>query len=282
MTICRNQARLLRRVVVVMALLGVAVLPCWCQAPSGKPGVSEVLANLQSKEWQQRSTAIEQIYDNPDVLQSAKLRASLMNLRDREDRESYESSHKAQAAMPADTNVARAEDNSDEEEFAWYDSQLTEIVGSFVNWTDPRQACIMVNAGWVDYRTSAPEAASRANAAIPCILKRAKDDQAIYREIAIPMLVEALARGKDALDPEAIRKGKQIILNDLHDSDDGLRSGTVIALGDYGGPDVIPVLQEIVRSDPAFEKTANGGKWFLIRDSAAKAIVEIQKREAQQ
>ena len=271
----------LRRVVLLITLMGAAALPCWCQAPSSKPGVSDVLAKLQSKEWTERSSAIEQIYDNPAVLHSAKLRTALMDLLDRENRESYESSHKAQTTKPSDTNAARAEEGPEGEEFAWYSSSLTDIVGSFANWTDPRQACIMVNAAWVDYRTSASEAASRARAAMPCILKMAEDDQTIYRHIAIPMLVEALARGKDALDSETIRKAKRTILEDLHDSNAGLRSGTVIALGNNGGADVIPALQEIARSDPAFEKTGNGGKWFLIRDEAVKAIAEIQKREAQ-
>ena len=95
------------------------------------------------------------------------------------------------------------------------------------------------------------------------------------------MLVEALARGKDALDSRTVQSAKQIILNDLHDSDAGVRAGTVVALGNFGGTDTIPTLQEIARSDPASESTDNGGQWFPIRESAAKAIAEIQKREAQ-
>jgi hypothetical protein len=268
----------------LVTLIGAAALPCWGQSPSGKPSVTDVLTKLQSKEWTERSTGIEEIYDNPDVLHSPKLKEELIDLLDKENKENRrpDESANAQAAKPIDASAARAEDDSDEEEFAWYFSKLGEIVGSFVNWTDPHQACIMVNAAWVDYETSAAEAAFRAKAAMPCILKMAEDHQTIYRHIAIPMLVEALARGKDALDSEAIRKAKQIILNDLHDSDAGLRSGTVIALGDYGEADVIPTLKQIARSDPTFEKTDNGGQWFLIRDDAVKAIAAIQNREAPQ
>jgi hypothetical protein len=272
---------LLRAAVFLLSSMAASVVPCWCQASSGKLGVSDVLAKLQSQEWTKRTSAIEQMYDNPDVLHSAKIQAALVDLLDKENMEQCESSPKAQTRNPH-TNMARAQEDPGEEEWSWYFSSLVDIVGSFANWTDPRQACIMVNAAWVDYRTSAAEAASRAKAALPWILKRCNKNDADDRIIAIPMLVEALARGRDVLDSDTIRKAKQIILNDLHDSNGGLRSATVIALGDYGGADMVPALREIAHSDPAFEKTDNGGKWFLNRDSAVKAIAEIQKREGRQ
>jgi HEAT repeat protein len=267
---------LFKKVVFLIITMGAMVLPGWCQVPSGRPTASDVLATLQSQNWRERSRAIEEIYDNPDVLRSAKLQAVLLDLLDKENTEPDGSSRDTQVTKPGDV-----EGGADEEEFAWYSSKLGEIVGSFVNWTDPRQACIMVKAAWVDYRTSAAEAAARAKAAMPCILKTAEDRQTIYREIAIPMLVEALARGQGALDSKTIGKARQIILNDLHDSEAGLRSATVIALGNYGQADVIPALQGIASSDPAFEKRDDGGKWFLVRDAAVKAIADIQKREAQ-
>lgn len=266
-------ACLLRAAVFFLSLMGASVLPCWCQASAGKPGISDVLAKLQSKQWTERTSAIEQMYDNPDVLHSAKLQAALMDLLDKENMEPCESSPKT--TKPG-TNTARAEEDPGEEEFAWYYSSLVDIVGSFANWTDPRQACIMVNAASVDYGTSAAEAASRAKAAMPWILKRSKSNVASDRQIASPMLVEAMQKGQGTLDTETAHTAKQIVLSDLRDPDSGVRLETVYALGRYAGTDMIPALEEVAEKDPAPEVQGHS-----IRKSAVEAIAEIQKRQAQ-
>jgi hypothetical protein len=273
----------LRKFAFLVAMTWAAVLPfCWCQPPSSKPAISQILARLQSKEWTERSSGIERIYDQPDVLDSAKLRLVLLNLLDRENLKPDKNAHDTQMNKTSNTNASRAEEGADEEAFAWYLTAIQSIVGSFVNWTEPRQACIMVNSGWVDYRTSPQEAALRAKAAMPCIFKMAEDGRTAYRDVAIPMLVEALAKGNTALDSTTVRKAKHIIMGDLHDSDVGIRIGTIIALGDYGEADVIPALQEIARTDPAFEKTSDAGdNRFLVRDAAVKAITRIQGRAEQ-
>jgi hypothetical protein len=71
------------------------------------------------------------------------------------------------------------------------------------------------------------------------------------------------------------------MLTDLRDPDVGVRASTVNALERFGGTDMIPALQEIARSDPASEKTDNGGERCPIREYAAKAIDAIQKRSGQ-
>ena len=162
------------------------------------------------------------------------------------------------------------------EGYGEYCAWLAETVSSFVDWNNPRQVCLLVNSATIPYPPSPAGAAARARAAMPCILKRANSDLALNRELAVPMLVEALAKGRDTLDSKTIQSAKQTILNDLHDRD--VRAGTVVALGNYGGTDMIPALQEIARSDPASAKTDSGDIWFPIRKLAAEAIAEIQQR----
>lgn len=256
---------LLRTAVLFTALIGTNLLPCWCQQAS-KPSVSDLLTELRSKHWAARSGAVYAIESHPETLHSREVRAELMNLLDEEDR-----------------GTAPSGEDHVGEEWAEYFASLRGIVASFADWNDARQACVMVNAASVDYPSSLSptEAAGRARAAMPCILKMAKSKQAADREIAIPMLLEALAVGRDALDSRTVQGANQIVMNNLHDPDSGVRAFTVGALSNFGGPDVIPTLQDIARSDPTSEKTNNGSQWFPIREFAVKAIAEIQKREPQ-
>ena len=48
-------------------------------------------------------------------------------------------------------------------------SDLLSAVDSFANWNDPRQACILVNAGSSDDSAFATEVADHAKVAIPCL-----------------------------------------------------------------------------------------------------------------
>jgi len=78
---------------------------------------------------------------------------------------------------------------------------------------------MMVNAAYIDYPSAAPEAAAIARAAMPCILKRSKSNLATDREIASPMLVEAMQKAQGTLDAETAQMAKQIVLSDLRDPD---------------------------------------------------------------
>ena len=122
----------------------------------------------------------------------------------------------------------------------------------------------------------APEAAARARAAMPCLMKWNKSNHAIYREIAIPLLIEAVKEARGTLTPQTAQTAKQFILSGLRDADVGVRSATVIALDRFGGTDMIPALEEVAAKDPAPEVEGHS-----IRKSAAEAIAEIQKRESQ-
>ena len=94
------------------------------------------------------------------------------------------------------------------------------------------------------------------------------------------MLVEALAKGRTALDPQIIKQAQQLILSNLRDPDAGVRSFTVGGLYSSGEPDMIPALAEVARSDPAIETQPDKAQWFPIREFAAKAIAEIEQRTA--
>ena len=248
------------RRIVLFAAICIATASWPQQAPAGKPSVSDVLAKLHSKHWSERTDALDEISSDQALLQSRKVQAALIDLLDQEN-------------QGKDTGG----ENDGGEEYAEYFASLRGTVNSFADWNDPRQACILVYAGSDDYPSSPQQAATRARAAMPCLLKRSKSGVAIDRAIAGPMLVEAFEKAQGTLDATTTEAAKQIILTDLRDPDEGVRGFTVDALGKFGWTDMIPALQQVATKDPSPEVDGHS-----IRKSAADAITKIRKRATQQ
>ncbi len=257
------------RMVALFVVICITMASWGQQAPATKPSVPDVLAKLHSRHWSERIKAMDEIWSDQTLLHSRKIQAALMDLLNqeseifREDKSSY-------------TVAAASSEDDGEEAYADYTASLSNLVNTFVDWNDPRQACTMVYSGDFAYPSSAPEAAARARAAMPCLLKRSKSKFAIYREVASPMLVEAIGRAQGTLDAETAQTAKQIVLSNLRDPDVGVRTSTVLALGRFGGTDMIPALEEVAAKDPAPEEDGHS-----IRKSAAEAIAAIQKRAGQ-
>jgi hypothetical protein len=247
------------------------------QADAAKPVVSGWLIKLKSNDWTERSDALEAIRSDPAALRSQQIQAALLDLLDRENRDSDEALRKAQTAINQNANRSTHKaDGPHYEGYGEYCSWLSETVDSFADWNDPRPACVLVNSGYVIYPPSPREAAARAKAAMPCILQMSMSDLAIKRAIAAPMLVEALAKARDFLDASVAKSANQAVLRNLLDPDEGVRLFTVDALGKFGGTDMISPLKDVAERDPSPEVEGNS-----IRKSAAEAIAEIQKRVGQ-
>jgi hypothetical protein len=247
------------RIIALVIAICIA-LTSWCQQLSAaKPSAADLLTKLHSRHWSERSDALDEIGSDQAMLHSRKVQAALIDLLDQE-------------------NHGKDTGDKDDggEEFAEYFASLREMVDSFANWNDPRQACIMVDAGFIDYPPSPADAAARASAAIPCILKRSRSEVALDRAVAGPMLVEAMQKSQGTLDAGTAQSARQIILGNLRDPDDGVRATTVDALGKFGGPDMVPALQVVAQADPSPEVQNHS-----IRKLAAEAIVAIQKRADQ-
>jgi HEAT repeats len=167
-------------------------------------------------------------------------------------------------------------DEGDTEGFAEYYSDLLGVVGSFVDWNDPRQACILADAGSSDDSAFAAEIADHAKVTIPCLMKRSESAISMNRAVAVPVLVQALRKVQGAPDSGTAQSARQIIVAALHDRDEAVRSFTVHALGKFGASDMIPALKEVAANDPTPEVQGHS-----IRKSAADAIAEIQQRAGQ-
>lgn len=255
------QHKAVRKFLATAVSLYLAIATCSAQqsseTSSHKPGVGSLLAKLRSDEGVDRDAAFYQLRSNPAVMRNQKVRSALLELLDRETKEGDEGKHAGEG-----------------EGYGEYFSDLLGAVENFANWEDQRQVCILVHAGATPDSPVAEEARSRMRVAVPCLLEMSKGPR---RVIAIPILVQALAKVKDDLDATTIQTSQTAISLALHDSDEGVRFFTVDALGKFGGKDMIPALREIVVKDPSPKSQGDS-----IRRSAAEAIAAIERRTGQQ
>lgn len=231
---------------------------------------SDILGKLRSPSGPERSEAFESIRSNQAALKNLKVRSALLDLLDRENHELDSRLADKQKGGSAD------EGDGESEGFGIYYSDLLDTVESFADWNDPRQVCILVNAASSDDSAFAGKIADHAKFTIPCLLKRTVGDAAINRSIAVPILAQALAKGKDALDAGTLNEARQAVLHGLQDSDEGVRIFTVHALAKFGGQDMIPALTTLANTDPSPEVQGRS-----IRKAALDAVSAIQRRTSQ-
>jgi hypothetical protein len=243
--------------------LRVAVLACGAviasfaqQGSLRKPDIEALLSKLGSRDGGDRDVALYRLRSDEAALRNIEVRSALISLLDRENRE-------AEAGM----HIGEGEG------YGEYFSDLLGTVESFADWSDQHQVCILVNAGANPDSPVASEAAARMKKAVPCLLVMSKGRN---RVIAVPLLVEALAKSKDNLDPKTTQTIRRVVVAALRDSDEGVRVFTVDALRKFGGQDMIPALKVVAATDPAPEVQGHS-----IRKAAAKAIVAIQERAGQ-
>ena len=243
------------------------------QPTTNKPSLGVLLERLHSEDEVQRSKAFEALRSNPKTLESQEVRAALIELLDRENQQLDAKLLQAQNSQDAE------KDNVESEGYAEYYGYLLDTVDSFADWNDPRQACILVNAGSSPDSTFATEVAIHGKTTIPCLIRRSQSAVGMNRAVAIPVLVQALAKQKNNLDSGTVEKARQIVLKALRDSNEGVRSFTVLALSTFGEEDMVPALKDVARTDPAFDKESNS---YAIREAASKATAAIKERASKQ
>jgi hypothetical protein len=240
--------------------------------------VSALLTNLHSENSTIRSEALWRLRSDPAMLHMPIVRSTLFDLLDQENEETDEAMRKAEEYRRKNPvqSGGKSEDIGDDEDefFSW----LSETAASVADWNDRRQVCILVNSAAIFDGRNTEETASHMKAALPCIFQRLQSDVNVNRASAAQILVEALAKGRTALNPQIISKAQQLILRNLRDPDEGVRSFTVSGLYNYGEPDMIPALRGVEHSDPATYTDPDKAQRFPIREFAAKAIAEIEKR----
>jgi hypothetical protein len=241
----------MRAILVFVLAVSATVTIAWGQQdPAHKTSRAELLAEIRSVDVIVRSKAFEQLRSDPAALGDPKVKAALVNLLDRENHEPL---------------------FGEEEDYAEYTSWLADTVTKLVDWTDPRQVCVLANS--LDLPD---ELADHAKVTIPCLLQKVQNAPSSSRGMAVGMLVQALAKGRSNLDANTIQTVHQVILRALHDPADDVKIPTVKALERFGEDDMIPALKIVAETDP------DPSEGYAIRKWAAEAIIAIQKRAGQQ
>ncbi len=244
--------------ITILALMFAGVLSGTAQQnPQPKPDINALLTQLHSKDAGERSSAYYQLESDPAALQNAKVKAALLDLLDRETRDS--------------TNYTGGEG------FAEYISDLSETVAPLVNWDDQHQACRMVKDGIGPLSNTPEEAARREKLAWPCLKQISASSGILDRDSASRIIIELSARAGKELDPSIAQEAKEMITNFLHDPYEGVRDDTVENLAKVGTEEMIPALRQVAESDPAVDRVNH----YWIRNRAVKAIATIEKRSGQ-
>jgi hypothetical protein len=255
----------IRRLVVIMAGLLVALTCQGQQKPAIKPTVADQLIQLRSKQWTERAKAFQQLSTDDKTLSDAQVREALLDLLNRENQLIESTLRDSHGQVGVSEKYG--------EDYGEYVDQLGATVDSFANWNDSHQVCIFVHESYNAESRFAAKIAAHASIAVPCLIQMYSSDVGLTRAEAAPGLVQALAKGGKQLDPATVNKVKQIIQTALLDSDDAVRSSTITALGKFGEVDMVPALRKVAETDPSPEIQG-----YSIRKSAVEAIAAIQKR----
>jgi hypothetical protein len=250
---------------VIFALAVMAVTAIGQQKPAENVRGTGALTSLHSDDWSERAQAFERLRSDPSTLMDRKVQEDLLKVLDRENQLIESTLRDSHGRVGVSAKYG--------EGFGEYVDELGETVDSFGNWNDPHQVCIFVHESYDPDSRFAAKIASHARPAVPCLIEMFGSDVGLTRAEAAPLLVQALAKGRNQLDPATAEKAKQSILTALHDSEEAVRSSTVRALGEFGEEDMIPALRQVAEGDPSPEVHGHS-----IRKSAMDSIGSIQKR----
>ena len=224
------------------------------------------LSDLKSADVQKRIAAFDKIKSNPDALERPEVKAALIDLLDREN--TYH------ATPPEATGVTSEDD--DWEGYGDYWSDLADTVDRIADWHNPRQLCILARSSYGPLSSFAQKLATNGGSLVaPCLLKMSRGNK-LDRDVSLSGLVMVLAFNQNLL-PALRQEINQAILIGLRDPESFVRDDTVIAVGKYGKPEMIPVLEGIAQTDP-YSHLVNEKPVFDVREAAARAIRAIQDR----
>lgn len=242
-----------------------------CSAALSQQAISPaLLTELKAPEWQQRWAAYRKVTLDEDALKRQEVSAALVDLLDRENQLTRKTLLDSNGEIGVSAKYG--------EGYSEYKRQLLGTVEKIADWGDQNQLCILAQSS---YNPDSPFAASLATrggvTVAPCLLRMAENNFMFDRHKAIPVLVQLSAVTQD-LSPALQQQIRQAIIRGLRDPEVAVRWVTVEAAGRFGTADMIPLLQEIARSDPHSRRLDSGQQRFEIRDMAARAIQSIQQR----
>jgi hypothetical protein len=217
------------------------------------------LAALKSPDWGQRASAYGKIKHDQEALKRANVKRALLELQDREN------------------HVNRSMSEKYGEGYSEYLGELGDTINQLADWHDSQDLCILAQSIYNPESAWATKlAVEGGTSAVPCLLKMAGSDDVWDRYESIPVL-EHLAALPRVLPPAILQQIQQTVFRGLQDPNVSVRQGTIKSVGEFGKPEMIPVLENLARFDPA-SRPDNGKQVFYVREAAARAIKSIRER----
>jgi hypothetical protein len=246
------------------------VLLCFVQSsPASLQKQSDLthqISNLNSDDMQTRMTAYMKIKGDPEALKRPNVRVALVDLLDREN----------QLIARTNSVVGPSVDEKYGEGYAVYVLDLLDTVVNIADWHNVDQLCVIARGPYDSRSSLTTRLATEGGAAlIPCLLRMTggdKDDRASSFSILLQITTVT-----EDLSPALREQINRSITAILHDSDPDVRLLAVSAAGKFGTAQIIPLLDEIARTDPA-SRIVNGTRRFDVREYALKAIRSIHER----
>lgn len=227
------------------------------------------LAEMKSTDWHQRWAAYEKIKSNAEWMKRSDVKSTLFDLFDREN-------HLITKTL-SESNGETGVSDKYGEEYSEYYADLMSTVEKIADWRDQHQLCVFAESAYEPNSQFAAKLVADGGAGIaPCLLRMAHGSLS-DRYKTIPVLVQLSGTNKN-LTPAVRQQIRQAIIAGLRDPIVLVRQTTVVALGNFGAVDMIPMLESIARSDPVSRRLDNGQLRFDVRDAATKAIQSIQER----
>jgi hypothetical protein len=249
----------------VLCLLLCASLDGSAQTP-----LSDTLKQLQSRNWTKRSEAVDLLESHPEWRATPQAKGALLDLLDRE--------NKGDATPGSGFGVTGDEGHAE------YYSRVLGLVDSFVNSSDRHAVTILAHSSYNPDSDFGVKLASYGETVVAPLLwlsQHQDPGRSLQRANAYWMLGFVLQAHRRGVSRHPLSAHSAVLVEArLHE---GLRDRVVVTrmnaiygIVAAGDTDVLPVLEQLARTDPGGSRQDDGTTRYYVREVAARAIASLK------
>jgi hypothetical protein len=241
---------------------------------AAQPLLPDALKQLQSRDWTKRAEAVDRFTETPEWLRSSAAKRGLLGLLDHENR--------------GDGRPGSGFGVTGDERHAEYYSRVLGLVDSFVDSSDVAGVAILVHSVYNPDSTFAVKLASYGETVVQPLLALSRREDAgrdlVQRSDAhcvLGFVLKAHRQGTSLhpLSNQSARIVEERLHAGLRDRQSVVRVGAIHGVISAADIDVLPVLEQLARTDPKATRTDDGKTRYLVREEAARAIAALQSKQ---
>ena len=182
--------------------------------------IPQLLAQLSSADWQQRSQALDMLVSNSGALQNGPVQNALLSTLNSENQ-----------LIEQTLRMNQGVSDKYGEDYGEYYSRLLDAVTSFANFADPTTVQILVDSTYNPDSPFAQHLASYGNSIVPALTNLANSDVAIIRHTTLSFIGQIVGIYKPAsLSPSSRNQLIQALVTGTSDPDIGVQKTASKAL----------------------------------------------------